>query len=600
MHDVLLPTLGACLEWLVVGAVVAGCGHVVRHLVSVRTAFAAVDLWLGLAALVAYLQLWTLAGGVTAYAWIAPAVAAAAGIALAHRPRAPRLLPAALTLAGMLWLANRALGPAFDYDLGLYHASAIRYALDYGSVPGLANLHVRLGASDPHLLLVAFLQHGPFAGAAPHLVNGLLATFLLVEIATRAASGDSFTRRLALLLAPATIAVAGIGTAYRVASPNLDLGAFVLVAAAALYLAECVEEGARTVPALASLSTFAAAAATRPLYWAMTAIAAVVVFVMVRRLRAIAVVASLPALVGVGFLARQSVLSGYPLFPTTVAALSVGWRVPAALVRAETQIADAWARLPGQDPGQVLASWHWLSAWWHRRVRDFDVVVPVSLLTALVPGFLARGSRRSARPLLAIVVPSLVALAIWFFVAPDPRFVLAPLWLVAAALAAWAAPEGRLSAPTIVVGAAGAGALLVLALTYLQWFVLGALDALALGAVLLRFVAAPAVQRRFAQAALVALALVPVGFVADRGGFDLVHANATGALGTPTLPTPALSSFTTRSGLQLTSPVGSDQCWSVVLCTPQPSAAIALRGATIADGFDRIARPSAKSAKVDG
>src|SRR5581483_8184162 len=122
---------------------------------------------------------------------------------------------------------------------------------------------------DAHLLLVAFLQHGPWAGAAFHLADGLLVSLLAVEILTRALRGrrGSFARRLALLLAPAAITVVGVGSAYRLASPNLDVAAFVLVAVGALYLAECVEDGVRPAPALASLAAFAGAAATRPVYF---------------------------------------------------------------------------------------------------------------------------------------------------------------------------------------------------------------------------------------------------------------------------------------------------------------------------------------------
>src|SRR5581483_11939448 len=46
----------------------------------------------------------------------------------------------------------------------------------------------RLGGGDAHLLLVAFLEHGPWAGAASHLVGGLLVSLLVLEIATRAVS----------------------------------------------------------------------------------------------------------------------------------------------------------------------------------------------------------------------------------------------------------------------------------------------------------------------------------------------------------------------------------------------------------------------------
>src|SRR5207302_8300946 len=124
-------------------------------------------------------------GRIAPLTWAPPAVAAAVTLVLLPR-RAPRvgwtLLPVAI---GVLWLANRSLGKALDYDLGLYHLSTVQYTLHYGTVPGLADLHTRLGAGDAHLLLVAFLSRGPWGGAAAHLANGLLVSLLFLDVAAR-------------------------------------------------------------------------------------------------------------------------------------------------------------------------------------------------------------------------------------------------------------------------------------------------------------------------------------------------------------------------------------------------------------------------------
>ena len=631
----LLPTLAVVVIWLALGVVLGASGYAVRRLLFGDGAPAIADLWIGLAALLAYLELWSLVTGIGALAWVGPGAGAVAGAALAlrARPRSQRSLRErpplsrrfsfrALsgrlragsetvvtvlgTAVGVLWLANRALGPAQDYDLGLYHASAVRYAVDYGTVTGLGNLQSRLGGGDAHLLLVAFLQHGPWAGAASHLVGGLLVTLLAAEIATRVVSGrrGSFARRLALLLVPATVTVVGIGTAYRLASPNLDLAAFVLVAVGALYLSECSEDGVRPTPALASLAAFTAAAVTRPEYFLPAFVAAVVFALALRRARVVVAVCALPALLALGWLARQTLLSGYPLFPATVASLPVGWRVPIANVRAQNTWTDSWARWPGQTPAVVNASWHWLSVWAHARVRDFDTMAPAALLAALVPALLARRGARTLRlkPLLAVALPSLVLLVAWFAVAPDPRFALAPLWLVPAALAAWALPatDDRSTPAVVVAGAVAAAGFAAVAVTDLTWLFLVVLDALALVGVALRFAGSPRAQTLFARAALLAVALVPVGFVADRGGFDIVVANGGGTLGTPPNPVPTVVPYTTRSGLQLTEPAGgADQCWGVLLCVPQPSPDVRLRGSSIGDGFETVTT-SGRAASAGG
>ena len=156
---------------------------------------------------------------------------------------------AAVGLVSIVWLANASLAVADDYDFGLYHLNLIDYAKRYAALPGLADLHVRLGAGDAHLLFVALLDRGPLSGAGPHLADGLLASLLIFDLVRRfvfrpaSAWFSSFTSTLALLLIPIVVIVAALRPTQRISSPNLDFAAFVLVVVGILYLAECVEDG---------------------------------------------------------------------------------------------------------------------------------------------------------------------------------------------------------------------------------------------------------------------------------------------------------------------------------------------------------------------
>jgi hypothetical protein len=79
----------------------------------------------------------------------------------AHAEATPRWvwwawLGAMLCIA--FWLANRALSPQLDFDTGFYHLSAIRWLNEFPLVPGLANLHYRLGFNQSSFLLSALLN----------------------------------------------------------------------------------------------------------------------------------------------------------------------------------------------------------------------------------------------------------------------------------------------------------------------------------------------------------------------------------------------------------------------------------------------------------
>ena len=563
----LLGTLAVVIAWVIIAVVISGVGYATRRLLLFgRTGVAPAplqpaDFWIGLAALTAYLLFFALLWPVSQWSWLLPLVAGGAGAVIGFgslrsaRPPIPSAGLIVLLLAGVFLTANASLGPKLSYDLGLYQFGAIDYAARFGTVPGLGNLHDLLGSANSHLVFAAFLDHGPFSTFGYRLANGLLVSALFVELAWRLdgwfrrGSPPSFTIRVAALLVPATFVAAVGAGGVRVAAPNLDLAAFVLVAVGVLYLSSCVEVGTTSVAAMACASSLALASSTRPLYWPLTATAVVILMWKQRsaeagRLPLTALVIPIGLLAG--WLIRQSVLSGYPLFPLTTVRLPVDWRMPKEDADSMRQWVKSWAREPVRPPDEVLGSWRWLGPWLRARTHDPDLLAPLLLLVAAVPGLWlaspedARRRRQWRWPLLSVLLPVLATLALWFSTAPDPRFVLAPLWLTSIALVAWGLPSlrrgGRLR----------------------TWISAGCvITALLLG------IGGAAAKARYR----------PV--IRDRGG----------PLGAAPVPTPALDSFRTRSGLSLERPAEGDQCWRAPLCTPYPNAGLRLRGASLGDGF---------------
>lgn len=66
------------------------------------------------------------------------------------------------------------------YDTGLYHAQAIHWTESYGLVPGLANLHTRLGYNSSAFVLNALYSFG-FTGRSFHVSSGFAALLLSWE-----------------------------------------------------------------------------------------------------------------------------------------------------------------------------------------------------------------------------------------------------------------------------------------------------------------------------------------------------------------------------------------------------------------------------------
>jgi hypothetical protein len=541
---VLAPTLAVVLSWAVAGFLLLGCGFACRRTLGRalgldnEAQWRAPDLWIGFAAVLAYLEVWSLLAPITWKALIAPTVVGLPADVVCLRRARPRLSRATVVRrhtfaavvasgAGLLWLANLALGRPTNWDSGLYHFQAIEYATRFAAIPGLGNLQERLGAGDAHLLIVALLGSGPWHDAGFHLANGLLVAMLLAHVTWSLADQATpiFTRRVSWLLVPATLIIVALEPGSRLSSPSLDLPGFVLVAAGTLCLCEQVE---RPDPATAigATAAYAAAAATRPQFFpAMILVAATVVLLSQRRARTMALVGVIPLVVSMAWAARQAVLSGYPLLPLKILALPVNWRVHPDVVDTVNTWIRSWARSPGKPPSAVLSSWDWFPPWLRQRTSDASVMGPVAL--ALF-GVLQQRSPQARRLLMATLPPLLLTLVIWFFAAPAPRFVWGPLWLVPIALLAR-----------------------------------GPLDKI--------------------------VALLCVGLVATAvvigGSWRPITTHGNGPLGSFNPPVPNVRTIRDISGLMATRPVHNDQCWRVLLCAPGVSPQLRLRGDDLASGF---------------
>jgi hypothetical protein len=350
------------------------------------------DFWIGVATIIAYLQLWSLFAPVTWVTWIAPL--ATAPLLLVGKRRSLQSigevratlragwLSLLATVIALGFIADRSLGRSSDYDLGLYHLQVIEYSGRFAAVPGLGNLHDRLAASNPHLLLSAFLDVGPWEQLGYRLLNGWLLAALVIDIAwrlhARRRRDAPFTTAVAAIFPLAIVAVFGGGLGYRLASPNLDGAAFVFALVGALYVSEALETDDRFVALLAGAGALSIAGSQRPLFWGWAAFATLIAWRTstggrdgrATRVKWRVAVTALPLLIVTGWLARQAVLSGYPLFPLQLGRLDADWAMNSDAVRAYSDTVTRWARWPGHP--EAAGGWGWVSHWVHERQSDPD------------------------------------------------------------------------------------------------------------------------------------------------------------------------------------------------------------------------------------
>jgi hypothetical protein len=322
----------------------------------------------------------------------------------------------------------------FDYDTGLYHAQAVRWLNEHGSVFGLGNLHARLGFNSLWLVVAAVVDNGVWDGRSEWVMPALLlggAGAFLHELCFARRTGERVFA--GCVLGWLMGAIAGrVGLSYDV--PAHLLGAMAVLPAFRLAMGEgraglplflCA--GAFTikpvmaVPVLfcAALSFWTRAKGHRGAgEWARVFLPA--------------------AAIGAVWVARNVVQTGFPLYPLPAFRLPVGWAMDAENARWNYAAVRGWARLPGAEWLESLRNGF---AWWFKPWLAANlgggrfpplILLPCSLAACfwgqLVAGKTRAGGRRGTA--LFFGAWPAAALAYWFVSAPDARFAGAFGWVL--------------------------------------------------------------------------------------------------------------------------------------------------------------------------
>ncbi len=345
------------------------------------------------------------------------------------------------------------------YDTDLYHFSWVRWAKEYAVVPGIANLHCRLGHTYAGLLLAAFVDHGWWDGRSAWVVPGFALGAALLQwlhVIVRETTVPPVARFFALFTLPYLIAQVGL------LQPSLytDDVAHILLLVAGLQLLRYPpkERGAWLLALRAPLFLISAA-------YAVKALSAVVLLVAVlsaliawsaderasrpAAIRRAATLLLLPGLFAVSVVARNSIATGWPLYPSPILALPVDWSVPREpiakgheykmqSVEGQYRVLKGWARRPGPHYGkaanQRLSEWlpRWARQNWRGVPRFIAIAGAVCVAAWLtIWPWRRRGGALWGEDVAAILILLMAgaSLVFWLLTAPDLRFGLGFFWM---------------------------------------------------------------------------------------------------------------------------------------------------------------------------
>jgi len=473
-----LIVLCILLTWILSAAVCIGNGFLL--LKGLRfTGSLTEALWTGLALITAFLQLYHflrpidmvavfllaslgLMGWLWKYAIHAPNASAGRTSFLEDRVerKKSRLAELVLLLPATAIIAFRCAALGEHYDTGLYGAQAVRWFITYPLVPGLGNLIAQLGFNSSVFLCIAALDQGPWRDLAHHLFDGFLIAALFAFLipgglrVLRAESNSSSDWFCTLLFVPATI----WATTGKIVGTNTDLPTSIVCLVAAVFLFRAFDEefsqaGASDLRAknlviaivLFSLAvTFKISSAVFALLgWTVAILKLWAICRNTQRgKRQMAWAVILSAAIVLPWIGRGLVLTGYPFFPSTALSITADWKVPAAVTQGQADFARSFARVP-ELTAEYAHGWKWLGPWFREMLTEREGFV-IPLLIALVgslAGIIGMWRRNQSSPpqSLWLLVPSLGGLMFWFLEASALRFGEPAIWTAAATLGSLAA-----------------------------------------------------------------------------------------------------------------------------------------------------------------
>jgi hypothetical protein len=463
----------------------------------------------------------------------------------------------------LAYLALAAIGPVTNYDSGLYHLGAIKYAGDYATIPGLANLYFPFGYNTSLYPVGAFLGNGPWIGNGFRLANGFLIFLLILDLALRVTQKTRPNRKLStgtyflFVATPLTLVPLVSLSDYWVTSPSSDAAVLVITLISVAYLLDTLTTK-HTVMRDASVS-FCAAVIAFSLRPTMVVFLVVLSLVLLYKLIGIktqrAVYLLIPALLGIFLLivqsARDYLLSGWLQYPLSLISFKVPWVAVDPVWNREATLgnarnpADMWGSLEGLS---------WVGPYLSRLPSQWETYF-VATLTALAIVLLVLNTRLE-KPLrwntiLLAQLPIVAGIFTWFFFSP----------------------------PTFRFG---------WGVVFSIFFVLMAFPLKTL------FENKEFLVRKFYYPAVTLILVILVGFnLTTRFQVDTVTESNTWSVG-PLSIDYKLSPITLMPiveqelapDLVVTSPTESDQCWdNYPLCTPSVIPSLSLRDQGLQEGF---------------
>ncbi len=332
---------------------------------------------------------------------------------------------AAVLFCSVLTLVWTTRSPS-QYDTGLYHAQAIRWIEDYGVVPGLGNLHMRLAYNSAFMSLQALFSLGWLVGQSLHSLNGFFCLAALIYVcATIRLLGEKSLRTSDFLKCVMVIFV--VQKRYDIASSGTDIWAMLLVLYIFVKWSECWENSREDGALYGWLCLVGVYAATVKLSAASVAVLALYpLYLFIREKKGKAAFAHVAAgmFILMPYLIRNVIISGYLVYPYGGLDLfHLDWKMDKAVLVRDSLDIKMFAR-GITNPAEYDDSYFgWIPGWFLKQETGNRILIVAGLLCIpVILYLLAVYFRRKEYACAALLGTGSVNLLFWMGPAPHRRY----------------------------------------------------------------------------------------------------------------------------------------------------------------------------------
>lgn len=467
MVELISPMGLVLISWFLLFLMFSGLGFIVQRTLNQQVTSGRIWLdafWLGWALSLLILQLWHFIFPVNDMILLIFMLVAFLSI-VAHRhylfPIVRRLKQYRIFIVifaiTLLWLSNRAIDMPTAFDTGFRDIQAVMWIDTYPIVPGLNNLFSSLAFNQSVYLYDALLDAGIWSGRAYHIATGLLlASFLGSAIWSaiqlyrhRDGQGLRWSWILMTLLIPYVLFDTlrrGAITHYLTDTPVYLIGFLCVMFVLDFVQFYRVDDTSNGYPILKIAILILIGFTLKQSFIVFgLSLGVLVLLVWIRRggfhsgvghfLRLIIPVLIYGLLMGVPWMARGVVTSGYIAYPQSFGRFDVEWAESPKLIEERQEMLATNTRIRYGDSDDVLSSWNWVNPWFQELSTNlFEFVMPIglSLLMLVVYGMGRFRERKEKSELslgLWILIPMLIMMAVWFLSAPNIKYIKYILWI---------------------------------------------------------------------------------------------------------------------------------------------------------------------------